>query len=70
MSIGYVRNYLSPQFQTHSTAPWRTEQAVEFNTLIGVLPMMYLQPVIQYFANDGGGSQRSLVFGFRTKIEF
>lgn len=70
MSIGYVRSYLSPEFQPHLTAPWKTEQAVEFNTLIGVLPMMYLQPVIQYFANDGGGSQRSLVFGFRTKVDF
>jgi len=70
MSLGYVRNYLSPQFQLHSAAPWKVEQALEFNTLIDVLPMMYLQPVVQYFANDGGGGERSLVFGFRTKVEF
>lgn len=70
MSIGYVRNYLSPQFKQPATAPWKVEQALEFNALVDVLPMMYLQPVVQYFANDGGGIQRSSVFGFRTKVEF
>jgi porin len=70
VSVGYVRSYLSPQFQPHSAAPWKVEQALEFNALIDVLPMMYLQPVVQYFANDEGRSQRSLVFGFRTKVEF
>jgi len=26
--------------------------------------------VFQYYANVGGGSQRAVVFGFRTKMEF
>jgi hypothetical protein len=29
-----------------------------------------VQPVIQYYANAGGRAQRSVVFGFRTKVEF
>jgi hypothetical protein len=32
--------------------------------------MLLLQPVVQYYANVGGGRQRAVVFGFRTKIEF
>jgi porin len=49
---------------------WRTEQGVEFNALLDVLPMLLLQPVIQYYANVGGGAERAVVFGFRTKVEF
>jgi porin len=49
---------------------WKTEQGVEFNTLLDPLPMLLLQPVIQYYANVGGGVQRAVVFGFRTKVEF
>jgi carbohydrate-selective porin OprB len=70
MSIGYIRNYLSPSFLAAGAPPWRVEQALEFNTLVDVMPMMYLQPVIQYFADPGGSRGRSVVFGFRTKIEF
>jgi hypothetical protein len=33
-------------------------------------PMLLLQPVIQYYANVGGGTGRAVVFGFRTKVEF
>lgn len=40
------------------------------NTLLDRLPMLPLQPVIQYYANVGGGTQRAVVFGFRTKVEF
>jgi porin len=70
MSLGYVRNSLSPQFLLPGIAAWRTEQGVEFNTLLDPLPMLLLQPVIQYYANVGGGGQRAVVFGFRTKVEF
>jgi carbohydrate-selective porin OprB len=49
---------------------WRTEQGVEFNALLDVLPMVLLQPVVQYYANVGGGAERAAVFGFRTKVEF
>jgi hypothetical protein len=28
------------------------------------------KPVIHYYANVGGGAQRAVVFGFRTKVEF
>jgi hypothetical protein len=70
MALGYVRNNLSPQFLPLGALTWKTEQGVEFNTLLDVLPMLLLQPVIQYYANVGGGVQRAVVFGFRTKVEF
>ena len=40
------------------------------NTLLDPLPMLLFQPVIQYYANVGGGVERAVVFGFRTKVEF
>ena len=49
---------------------WKTEHGVEFNTLLDVVPMILIQPVIQYYANVGGGVRRAVVFGFRTKVEF
>jgi porin len=70
MSLGYVRNSLSPQFLQPGMPASNPEQAVEFNALLDVLPMLLLQPVIQYYANVGGGGQRAVVFGFRTKVEF
>jgi len=70
MSLGYLRNNLSSQFLQPGMPSFRTEQGVEFNTLLDVAPMLLLQPVIQYYANVGGGVQRALVFGFRTKVEF
>jgi carbohydrate-selective porin OprB len=70
MSLGYVRNSLSQQFLPPGAAPYKTEQGVEFNALLDVLPMVLLQPVVQYYANVGGGMQRAVVFGFRTKVEF
>ena len=70
MSLGYVRNNLSPQFLPAGTPAWKTEQGVEFNALLDVLPMLLLQPVIQYYANVGGRTERAVVFGFRTKVEF
>jgi porin len=70
MSLGYVQNRLSQQFLPLGTPAWKTEHSVEFNTLLDPLPMVLLQPVIQYYANVGGRSQRAVVFGFRTKVEF
>jgi len=49
---------------------WKAEHGVEFNALVDVLPMLLLQPVVQYYANVGGGMQHAVVFGFRTKVEF
>jgi porin len=69
MSLGYVRNMLSSQFAL-ANQPWKAEQGVEFNILLSVLPMTFVQPVVQYYANAGGGTQRAVVFGFRTKVEF
>ena len=70
MSLGYVRNSLSLQFLPPGMPPFKTDQGVEFNTLLDPLPMLLLQPVVQYYANVGGGAQRAVVFGFRTKVEF
>ena len=69
MSLGYVRSMLSSQFAL-ADKPWKAEQGIEFNSLLSVLPMMFVQPVVQYYANAGGGTQRAVVFGFRTKVEF
>jgi porin len=70
IAFGYVRNSLSPHFLAAGQPGWRAEQGFEVNTLIDVLPFMYLQPVLQRYINDGGGNQHATVFGFRTKIEF
>ena len=70
MSIGYVQNHLSQQFLPRGTPAWKTEHGVEFNTLLTPLPMLLVQPVVQYYANVGGRGQRAVVFGFRTKVEF
>jgi porin len=70
MSLGYVRNSLSPQFPPSGQAFWRVENGLELNTLLDPLPMLLLQPVVQYYANVGGKTQRALVFGFRSKVEF
>jgi porin len=70
MSLGYVRNQLSQQFDPPGMPAWKPEHGVEFNTLLDPLPMLLLQPVIQYYSNVGGRTQRAVVFGFRTKVEF
>jgi porin len=70
MSLGYVRNSLSQQFLPPGAAPYKAEQGLEFNALFDLLPMLLMQPVVQYYANVGGGAQRAVVFGFRTKVEF
>jgi porin len=70
MSLGYVQNHLSPQFQPANGPSWKTEHAVEFNALLDVARMVLLQPVIQYYSNVGGTGQHAVVFGFRTKVAF
>jgi carbohydrate-selective porin OprB len=69
MSLGYVQNRLSQQFLPQGTPPWKPEQGVEFNSLLDSLPMLLVQPVIQYYANVGGRMQCAVVFGFRVKVE-
>jgi hypothetical protein len=70
MSLGFVQNSLSPRFLPPNLPQWHAERGVEFNTLLDPMPMLLVQPVIQYYANVGGGVQRAVVFGFRTKVEF
>jgi porin len=70
MSLGYVRNSLSPDFLPPGMSSWKSENALEFNALLDVAPMLLLQPVIQYYASVGGGTNHAVVFGFRTKVEF
>jgi carbohydrate-selective porin OprB len=70
MSLGYVQNRLSQQFDPQAIPPWKPEHGVEFNTLLDPLPMLLLQPVIQYYANVGARAGHAVVFGFRTKVEF
>jgi porin len=70
MSFGYVRNSLSPEFLPPGMSSWKTEQGLEFNTLLVPAPMLLFQPVIQYYSNVGGGKNRAVVVGFRAKVEF
>jgi len=70
MSLGYVRNNLSSEFLPPGMPAYKTEKGIEFNTLLDVLPMLLLQPVVQYYADVGGGTRRAVVIGFRTKVEF
>jgi carbohydrate-selective porin OprB len=70
MSLGYVRNHLSSDFRPKNATSWNTEHGLEFNILLDVAPSVMLQPVVQYFANAGGGSRSAVVVGFRTKVEF
>ena len=70
MSLGYVRNKLNPQFLAAGAPAPKAEKGVEFNALYNVRPMVLFQPVVQYFANVGGGLQRAVVLGFRAKVEF
>jgi porin len=70
MSLGYVGNRLSQQFLPAGSPPFKTEHGAEFNTLLDPFPMVLVQPVIQYYANVGGGVHRAVVFGFRAKVDF
>jgi porin len=70
MSLGYVQNRLSPQFVPQGAPSWKPEQGLEFNMLLDPLPMLLLQPVIQYYTNVGARTGHVVVLGFRTKVEF
>ena len=70
ISLGYVQNRLSQQFVQQGASAWKPEHAVELNALFDPLPMLLLQPVVQYYENVGAGNHRAVVFGFRTKVEF
>src|SRR5712672_3622364 len=70
MSLGYVWNHLSSDFRPNNATTWNTEHGLEFNMLLDVAPMVLFQPVVQYYANAGGGSEDAVVVGFRTKVEF
>jgi hypothetical protein len=70
MSLGYVQNRLSQQLVPGGTPQFKPEHGVEFNMLLDPLPMLLLQPVIQYYANVGARTGHAVVFGFRTKVEF
>ena len=69
MSLGYVRNSISSEFFSPATSTAKTEQGIEFNVLLLYGPFL-VQPVVQYYENVGGGSQRATVLGVRTKVEF
>jgi len=70
MSLGYVQNRLSQQFVPEGAPPWKPEHGLEFNTLLDPLPMLLLQPVVQYYTNVGAKTGHAVVLGFRTKVEF
>jgi porin len=70
MSLGYVQNRLSQQFVPKGAPLWKPEHAIEFNALLDPLPMLLLQPVIQYYENAGARTGHAVVFGFRAKVEF
>jgi carbohydrate-selective porin OprB len=70
LSIGYVRNHLSSAFAGPTSGPFKVEHGFEVNALVDIVRMMYVQPVLQYFANVGGAGGRAVVFGLRTKVEF
>jgi len=69
MSLGYVQNRLSQQFVPQGAPQWRPEHGIEFNTLLDPLPMLLLQPVIQYYDNVGARTGHAVVLGFRIKVE-
>src|ERR1700683_1392602 len=67
MALGFGQNTLSPRFLPVGSHRWHDERGAEFNTLMAPLPMLLVQPVVQYYANVGGGIHRAVVFGFRVK---
>lgn len=63
ISVGYVQNRLSQRFDPPGMPPFNPEHAIEFNALVDPLPMLLLQPVIQYYENVGARTRRAVVFG-------
>jgi porin len=70
LSLGYVRNHLSADFQPLGAPAFKAEKGVELNCMLHATASMLAQPVVQYFANVGSGPHRAVVFGVRTKIDF
>ena len=63
----FARNHLSSDFRPKNATSWNSEHGLEFNILLDVAPMVLLQPVVQYFANAGGGSQSAAVAGIQSE---
>jgi carbohydrate-selective porin OprB len=61
---------LSADFQPLGAPAFKAEKGVELNCMLHATASMLAQPVVQYFANVGGGPHRAVVFGVRTKIDF
>jgi porin len=70
LSLGYVRNHLSADYQTPGAPAFKVEHGVELNCMLHATSSMLVQPVIQYYANAGGMAHRDVVIGMRTKIDF
>jgi porin len=70
LSLGYVANHVSSAYRGPNSPPFKVEHAVELNSMLHLTPSMLIQPVVQYYANAGGGAHRVVVLGLRTKIEF
>jgi porin len=70
MALGYVQNRLSQHFVQPGAPSFKPEHGVEFNTLVDMAAMILFQPVIQYYANVGGGTHHAVVIGFRAKVDF
>ena len=54
-------HHSAPNFNSARTSSFKTEQGVEVNTLLHVTPCLMAQPVLQYFANVGGGGTDLLI---------
>jgi hypothetical protein len=59
--------------QSHGEAVFNSDHvwaADRASISTGVWTLSACISVVQYYENVGGGTQRALVFGFRTKVEF
>ncbi len=61
MSLGYVQNQLSQQFD-HKDVPFKPEQALNSTRCWIPYRCSLLQPVMQYYANVGGGARSARSF--------
>ena len=71
ISFGYVLSQSSHQFPPVLSATiFRSEKALELNSLVQVTRFITLQPVVERFINVGGSAKQATVFGFRSKVDF
>jgi carbohydrate-selective porin OprB len=70
VSLGYVRSPQSSSFLAKNAPAWKAEHGVEFNTLLSPYKNLQIQPLVQYYANTGGGSHRAVILGFRFQVEY